>query len=164
MQEDDEIPSWKRADNITREFGFQVAQDIDTFNVLLPELVSTYASRLYIFGQGLADGSDNKQEVWQILYNQFKKTEPEKRQFVVLVGYLSSSAESAPEFYNSTLDSLVNDEYLGKWFPYFQGDAIIDERRGVERLHEALDTGHARVDTFRDLAWGRRHEAISDDD
>ncbi len=162
-QEDNETSSRVRADKITRELGIQVVQDSDTFEAFLPEIVSTYASRLYTFGQGLADGSNDKQETWQILYNQYKRTESEKRQFVVLVGYLSSCAESAPEFYNSTLDSLVNDEYLGIWFPFFQGVATIDQR-GVERLHEALDTGHVRVDTFRDLAWGRRHEAISDDD
>jgi hypothetical protein len=162
-QEDDETSSWRRADKITRELGSQVVQDSEAFNALLPELVSTYASRLYIFGQGLANGSDNKQLLWEILYDQLKKTDPEKRQIIVLVGYLSSSAESAPEFYNSTLDSLINDEYLGKWFPYFQADSIIDQR-GVERLHEALDTGHAGVDAFRDLAWGRRHESISDND
>lgn len=166
MQEDEggnEMPSWQRANKITRELGFQVAQDIDTFNALLPELFSTYASRLYIFGQGLADGSEDKQIHWQLLYDQFKKTDPEKRQIVVLVGYLSSLAENEPEFYNSILDSLVNDEFLGKWFPYFQGAAKIDQR-GVKRLNEALDTGHVMVDAFRDLAWGRRHEAISDDD
>lgn len=162
-QESDESLSWSQANKITRELGFHVAKDIDTFTAFLPELVSTYAPRLYIFGQGLADGSDNKQEIWGILYNQFKKTELESRQFVVLMGYLSSCAESVPEFYNLMLDSLVNDEFLGKWFPLFQGAATIDQR-GVERLHEALDAGSASVNTFRDLAWGRRHEAISDDD
>ncbi|OQY91154.1 MAG: hypothetical protein B6D38_00730 [Anaerolineae bacterium UTCFX1] len=163
LQEDDESSSRLRADKITRELGIQVAQDSGTFEAFLPEIVSTYASRLYIFGQGLADGSHDKQATWQILYNQYKMTEPEKRQFVVLIGYLSSCAESAPDFYNSTLDSLVKDEHLGMWFPFFQGAVTIDQR-GVERLHEALDTGHVKVDTFRDLAWGRRHEAISDDD
>jgi hypothetical protein len=162
-QEDDEPLSWSQAEKITRELGLQVAQDADTFNAFLPEIVSTYASRLYIFGQGLADGSDDKQKNWQILYNQFRKTDPEKRQFVVLVGYLSSCAEDTPEFYNSTLDSLVHDELLGKWFPVFQSDTLIDQR-GVERLIEALDTGSASIDTFRYLAWGRRHEAINDDD
>jgi hypothetical protein len=162
-QEDDEPLSWSQTDKITRELGRQVAKDIDTFNAFLPELVSTYASRLHIFGQGLADGSDNKQEIWKALYNQIKKTEPERRQFVVLVGYLSSCAESAPEFYNSTLDSLVHDEILGQWFPVFQGDMIIDQR-GVERLLEALETGNANVGTFRHLAWGGRHKTISDDD
>lgn len=162
-QDDDGRLSWEQVDKITRELGFQVAQERNTLYIILPEIVSTYASRLYTFGQGLADGSDDKQETWNILFNQFKKTEPEKQQFVVLVGYLSACAESVPEFYNSTLDSLVNDEFLGIWFPIFQGAATIDQR-GVERLHKALDAGHVRVDAFRDLAWGRRHESISDDD
>ena len=155
--EDEELPSWKRADKITRELGFLVAQDRDTFNTLLPELVSNYASRLYNFGQGLFDGSSNKEEFWKILYSQLERTEPEKRQYVVLLGYLSASVESFPEFYNSTLDSLVNDELLGKWFPVFQGDTIVD-KQSVERLHKALDSGKAAIETFRHLAYGRHHE------
>ena len=151
-----------RVGKTTREIGVQVAQDHATLSILLPELVSTYAHRLSIFGQGLADGYDNKQELWEILCAQLEKTHPEKRQIAVLLGFLSSCAESAPEFYASTLDSLVHNELLGKWLPIFQGAETIDQR-GVERLHESLDAGLAEVEFFRDLAWGRRHEDISDD-
>jgi hypothetical protein len=58
---------------------------------------------------------------------------------------------------------LVKDDLLGEFFPVFQSSLAID-RRGVERLHEAIDTGKAKINSFQYLAWGRAHEPISDDD
>jgi hypothetical protein len=153
----------KRVEDTARTIGAQVAQDIDTFNALLPELVSTYNTRLYSFGRGLADGCGDKEELWRILRTQFEKTPPEKRQINVFMGFLSSCVEGNPAFYNSTLDNLIRDDLLGEWFPIFQTTSIIDQR-GVERLHEALDTGKAKIHTFQYLAVGRVHESISDDD
>ena len=99
----------------------------------------------------------------RLLRTQLKKTPSEKRQINVFLGFLSSCAESDPVFYNSTLDNLLNDDLLGEWFPIFQTTSTIDQR-GVERLHEALDTGKAKIYSFRYLAVGRVHESISDDD
>ena len=45
----------------------------------------------------------------------------------------------------------------------FQTTSTIDQR-GVERLHEALDLGKAQIHTFQNLAWGRAHESINDDE
>jgi len=154
---------WKRVQETTRKIGSQVAQDTDTLNTLLPELVSTHNTRLHSFGKGLADGCSDKQELWQLLRTQLGKTPSEKRQIGVFMGFLSSCAETDPIFYNSTLDNLIRDDLLGEWFPLFQTTSTIDER-GVKRLHEALDTGKAKIHTFQYLAYGRVHESISDDD
>ncbi len=153
----------QHVEEITREIGTQVAQDIDTLNALLPELVSTNNTRLDSFGRGLADGCSDKPEIWHILYAQFQKTSPENRQISVFLGFLASCAESDPAFYHSTLDALINDDVLGEWFPFFQTTAAIDQR-GLERLNEALDAGKARIHTFQRLAGGRTHESIGDDD
>ncbi len=153
----------RRVEETTRKIGAQVAQDLDTLNTLLPELVSTYNSRLHDFGRGLANGSNNKQELWQILYAQLEKTPYDNRQINVLLGFLSSCADSDPEFYNSTLDNLVSDNLLGEWFPIFQTTSTID-KRGVERLHKALNIGKAKIYTYKHIAWGRTHESINDDD
>ncbi|RPI78946.1 MAG: hypothetical protein EHM45_04725 [Desulfobacteraceae bacterium] len=154
---------WTRVQEVTRKIGSQVAQDIYTLNALLPDLVSIYNTQIQNFGRGLADGCNNKQELWQILYAQLKKTPSEKRQIGVFLGFLSSCAESDPAFYNLTLDNLISDDLFGEWFPIFQTTSIIDQR-GVERLHKAIDTGKAKINTFKYLAYGRVHESISDDD
>lgn len=161
---DEDVSSgWRRVEETTRDIGAQVAQDIDTLNALLPELVSTNNTRLHSFGRGLADGCSDKQELWQILCTQLEKTPSEKRQIGIFLGFLSSCAESDPAFYNSILDNLIGNDLLCEWFPIFQTTSTTDQR-GVERLHEAIDTGKAKIHTFQCLAWGRVHESISDDD
>lgn len=149
-------------EEITREIGAQVAQDISTLNVLLPDLVNTNSTQLDSFGRGLADGCSNKQELWESLYAQFQKTPSENRQINVFLGFLASCAESDSAFYHSTLDALISDDVLGEWFPLFQMTSTLDQR-GLERLNKALNVGKARIYTFQRLAGGRAHESISDD-
>ena len=112
---------------------------------------------------GLGEGCRDKQELFKALYEAIKATSSEQRQISVLLGFLSSCAKADPSFYNSTLDKLIDDDLLGEWFPIIQTTSTIDER-GVERLHEALELGKAKIHTFQYLAWGRSHESISDDD
>jgi hypothetical protein len=153
----------RRVEETTRKIGAKVVQDTDTLNVLLPEIVSTLNTRLHSFGRGMADGCSDKQKLWQTLCAQFEKTPSEKRQINVFLGFLSSSAESDPVFYNSTLDNLISDDLLGEWLVILQTTSTID-KRGVKRLHKVLDTGKAKIHTFKYLAWGSVHESISDDD
>jgi hypothetical protein len=159
----DDASALLRTEIMTREIGAQVAQDIDTLNVLLPELISTDNMRVDSFGRGLADSCGDKKELWQMLGAQFQKTAPEKRSIRVLLGFLSSCAETDPAFYHLTLDALISDNLLGEWFPIFQTTSTIDQR-GLERLNKALDAGKAKIHTFQCLVWGRAHEPISDDE
>ena len=160
---EDAVSDRRRVEETTRKIGAQVAQDMATLNVLLPELVSTDNTRLFSFGRGLADGCSDKKGLWQTLRIQFKKTSSDKRRINVFMGFLSSCAESDSAFYNLTLDNLLRDDLFSEWFPIFQTISTID-RRGVERLHEALDIGKAKIYTFKHLSVGRTHESISDDD
>jgi hypothetical protein len=162
-ENEDASSCWERVEETTRKIGAQVAQDIDVLNALLPELVSADNNRLQSFGRGLADGCADKQGLWQTLCTQLEKIPSEKRQIDVFSGFLSSCAESDPAFYNSTLDNMISSDLLGEWFPIFQRTSTIDQR-GVERLHDALETGKTRIQTFKCLAWGRVHESIGDDD
>lgn len=160
---EDACAGYRRAEETTRRLGAEVANDAETLNVLLPELVSSSNVRLRDFGIGLAEGTSDKLALFKALHDALGKTPPEKRKFGAIRGFLSSCAESDPSFYNATLDDLVKDELLGEWFPDFQMTSTID-RRGVERLHEALDLGVAQIHSFQFLAYGRAHKSINDDD
>lgn len=161
--EEEPISGWRRTQETTRRVGAQVAQNIEVFSELLPELVSTQNTRLNNFGAGLADGGNDKQALWQMLRTQFEQTPTDKQQIAIFLGFLSACAKSDQAFYNAKLDELVNDEVLGKWFPIFQTTGAIDAR-GVERLHEALELGKAPVHFYQYIGYGRSHEPISDDD
>ena len=77
--------------------------------------------------------------------------------------HVSGIAETDIGLHNSILDSLIDDELLGEWFPNFQATIKIDQR-GVERLNQAFDAGYVKIDNYHNLAWGRVHESINDDD
>ncbi len=166
--EEDAAARYRRTEETTRKIGAEVAQDSGTFNTLLPELVSTYCSRLcsrlFNFGIGLAEGSNDKKALFQTLYAALEKIPIEIRRIDVFLGFLWSCAKSDPVFYNSILDGLVRDDLLGRWFPEIQICASTIDKRGVKRLHEALDLGIAEIQLFRYLAFGHAHESISDDD
>ena len=163
---DDDEPasaSYLSAEEATRAIGTEVATNSKTFQELLPDLVSTYNTRLHNFGQGLADGCTDKDQMFRDLRNALENTPHDKRQIGVILGFLSSIAESDPEFYDTKLDEAVGDGLLGEWFPILQRTSKIDQR-GVERLHESLDLGKAPIHTYQNIAWVRVHESISDDD
>ena len=162
---------YRRDEEPTRRIGYEVAQDAETLNALLPDIVSTDNARLFDFdfyfdfGIGLAEGTGDKKSLFQALYDALEKTSPEKREITVFLGFLSSCEKSAPSFYNSTLDDLVKDELMGKWFLDIQTFSIIDQR-GVKRLHEALDHGKVEIHSFQSRQSLARCvcESISDDD
>lgn len=152
-----------RVEETTRILGEQVAQDADIYSALLPELVSTDNPRLFIFGNGLANGCREKSEFWKSLYEQLEKTPPEKRHIGVILGFLTKCAEIDPTFYNLILDSSIRDNLLAGWFPILQTTSTIDQR-GIKRLHQALDLGVSQIGVFCYIAYGCAHEAINDDD
>lgn len=147
-------------EKITREIGIEIAQAPETLAELLPDLVSTDNLRLFYFGKGLAEGCNNKQNLWQILYTQLATTPSEKRQVITLEGFLSECRESEPAFYHTIMDGLVTDILLGSWFPEIQINSTVDQW-GLARLHRSLDAGLASINMYARLA---RHETISDDE
>ncbi len=162
-KEEDASSAWTRTEETTRLIGIEVANNMETLQALLPELVSQHSMRLYSFGKGLATGRTDKNVIWQLLRSGLYETVPEKRQISVLIGYLVACAEQDQDFYNRTLDSLLDDELLGEWFPIFQTASQVDEL-GVKRLHISLDLGRAQIDSYQNIGYGRAHELISDDD
>lgn len=154
---------WKRVQIATRQLGAEVAQDDDALEELLPELVSKRSVRLGVFGKGLADGSVDRRSTWRKLYKQLERTPPEQRQIAIMQGFLSSCAEHDPELHFQLLDSLVGDNLLGQWFPYFQLSSPVDTQ-GLQRLHLALDQGDADIYSFEQLAWEQPRSDVYDDD
>ena len=77
-EEENASDQWRRVHDTTRQIGAAVAQDEAVFRKLLPELVSNYNDRLGVFGEGLAEGCEDRKSMWQTLYEQIEKTPPKK--------------------------------------------------------------------------------------
>lgn len=156
---------WKQIQDSTRQIGAAVGRDEVVFKRLLPELVSFHHHRLFVFGEGLAYGSEDRSLVWEAIYKQIENTLPEKRQITFILGFLSFCAENDTGLYDVILDSLINDELLGRWFPYFQLTSKIN-KQSIDRLHKSLDDGNADIYSYLRLngAWANRDESVNDDD
>ena len=151
----------RRTVNTTRKIGVEVAQDTKALDILLPEIVSTDNTRLFHFGMGLAEGSRDREALFQTLHAALGKIPPEKRRIGVFNGFLAYCAKSDPMLHDSIFDKLIRDDLLGEWFPVIQEGTSSMDQKGVQRLHEALDFGKAQIFLFQNLGV---HDSISDDD
>lgn len=162
-EEEDASKGFRRAEEKTREVGSMLAQDEATLDKLLPELVSTHNSRIYNFGQGLANGCFDKRALWQKLHKQVVDTPKDKRHINLLCGFLSVYAKDEPDTYDEILDEILYDDVLGRWLPIFQTTGQINQK-ALNRLHDSLKRNKVDVGKYSHIAWGRAHESIEDDD
>lgn len=154
----------KRTEDTTQKIGMQVAQDFNTFDILLPEFFSNEATRLHSFGKGLAEGADDRKQLWEKLYAQFSILPSESIMRIdVLLGFLSFCAEKKINFYNQILDNAVTDPHLCLWLPILETSSTINQY-ALLRLHKSLDNNKIEINYFKYIAYGRAHESISDDD
>ena len=128
---------WKRVGESAHILGTRVAQDDDVLKQLLPDLMSTFNSRIRTFGAGVAEGCADRRALWQAMRTAFESVPSDKRQTCVMEGFLSECAKVEPELYDSILDELVEDELLGKYFPIFQMTSTIGQK-GIERLNRGI--------------------------
>lgn len=165
--QEDHTTRIKIVEEMTLNIACQVAQTPDVLAALLPELVYTHIGssrdRLHTFGKGLANGTYDREKLFQMLRSEFIRIAPEPRTLCVFTGILAACAESNPVLCNKLLDNLVEDEVLGEWFPQLQESCKIDQT-GVARLHRSLDIGKAPATAFKYLGWGHAYDSLSDDD
>jgi hypothetical protein len=153
-----------RAEEIACDLGIQLGVNEDLFQKLLSDLVIParrgMPSHFHAFGRGLAQ-SANKQEIWAALKEQIAQTDVDKRNPDALRGMVFAMRQSDPAQAETWLDEVLKDPVLERWLPIFQYPI---DQRGLERLHEALDKNITDLWFYQQIAYGRAHEAISDDD
>lgn len=147
----------------TRSLGRDVGRNNSVFKEMLPELLSNHAARLFVFGQGLAEGGTNPEEMWKDFREQLTSLEENTRSYQVLGGFLKRISEIERSLSEKLLYEAVTDDNLAVIYPWLETSKEID-RKGVERLKKSLEYGTAPICQFRSLAYGRAHETVCDDD
>jgi hypothetical protein len=148
--DDDGAHSLDRANNAALTLGQDSAHDPAAFQTLLPELVSEQGL-LWNFGHGLATAAYNPGQMWNALVAQFAAAPERSRYSHVLCGFLEGlNARDAAQT-SAFLDRAVTQEELAAWFPELQRAIPID-KRGVERLREALTLNKVPMYRYRYLA------------
>jgi hypothetical protein len=154
-----------RANAMVQILGKEVAVDEGAFTKLLSELLVWTEGNQHLgtFGQGLAAGSVDPGATWERLRLQLASTPEEKRNILVLRGFVQGMEARNPELANHLLDIAVEDDVLGPFYPMLETAVKID-KRGVGRLARAVDLGRTRPSHYQFLASGRAADTISSPD
>ncbi|MCB8818765.1 hypothetical protein [Desulfosporosinus shakirovi] len=162
-QDVEEIDEYTIVEETTRSLGCEAAKNSDIFIKLLPDILSNEGHRLFAFGQGLAEGSDQPREMWQDFKEQLKKIEESKRNYLVLRGFLSSISKINSIISEEFLDAAVTDLVLAKVYPWLQS-AVEINIQGIKRLKSAIKLRTASISQYANLSYLRTHESILDSD
>ena len=144
------------------EIGKKLALDEKTFLSLLPKMVISDNYMLGTLIQGVATAYPAKKYLWELIYNQYKHTPKEKWQLGVIQAILLHWSQVDSNFFNELMDQLIDDEIFAAHYPGLQ--MLCLDKIGITRLHKAIDLNIAPLWQYRNLAYGRRHEVLNDDD
>jgi hypothetical protein len=161
-QEDgDSIEGHFEVNVLTTSLAREVASNEEIFNQLLPELLTSEGTRLFSFGEGLAEGCSNLEKMWKSIYEQLAIVDKNDRNYQLLRGFLKGTSRVNRNLYDRFLDQSVTDKELAEIYPLLQTSADINDQ-DVERLKRSLELNSAPIRQYSHLAYGRAHETIDD--
>ena len=150
-------------EQITQSLGREVGTNYEVFKELLPDILSKDGARIFTFGQGLANGGVNPEQIWQDFCQQLTLIEEDLRIYQVMRGFLNGISRKDTNLSEELLNKAVTDKVLAVVFPLLQTSVEIMPE-AVERLKKSLEYGEAPIRQYQCLAYGRAHETINDDD
>ncbi|OIK07155.1 hypothetical protein [Bacillus sp. MUM 13] len=160
--QDEDVDEFTKVEQYTRFLGREVAADEQIFRKLLPDLLSTDSPRITYFGEGLAEGCENLEQLWQDMLSQLSLIDEKSRNYQILRGVLRAASQMDGDLAEQFLDLAVTNELLAHIYPWLQTSFKISEK-GVERLKHSLKYGVAPILQYGNIAYGRTHEKINDD-
>jgi hypothetical protein len=163
-QEDDDTKDYYlEVEDITRSIGKEVSLHEELYMEILPELLSSKGARLFEFGEGLAEGCSIPQTLWVNTLAQVNLIDENIRNFQLIGGILRGFSKRDRNFAERLLDEAVSDELLGPIYPWLQTRISINSK-GVARLKESLRKDISPIEQYGNLAYGKVHETINDEE
>jgi len=150
-------------EEITRSLGKDVSNDKEIINQLIVDILSKDGPRLKSFGQGMADGTEEPEKMWQYFCTQLTYLEKSKRKYQMICGFLNRISELDENISEKFLNDAVADKIFDSVYPLLQ-ECVKITKVGADRLKRSVEIGEAPMDLYSGLAYGSRHESISDDD
>jgi hypothetical protein len=156
------LTGYERADNLARDLGELAASEANAFAAVLPLVVQNEQGRQWMFGRGLADGTDSIDSCWAALVLAFESTPEEQRNIQVLRGFQQGVFKREPETFARILDDAMGHPSLKKWVPVLQLSAPLDGS-GCARLLRSMDNPSVPAWVFQYLGYGRTTQDLPDD-
>lgn len=148
----------KRTEAVAHQLGKEVAENLQVFEELLPELL-TSSGNTPAFGRGLAKKTKKPEVMWHSLITQLRQTAESLRREGVLCGFIFALKHRNPALCAKLLDEAVEDERTSKVFPILQTAAGLD-KAGVDRLRRSIALAKAPISTFEILSIGRATDSV----
>lgn len=118
---------------------------------------------IWVFGRGLARGSQDKENTFEFLVSSAERASLARINPTLLAGFIREVHESNPLLARKLLESSLQKPRLKEHFVYLLCAAPL-EPWAVMKLIDLAKDGDIEAWTFARIGLGRTHEAISDDD
>lgn len=155
---------YRNGQEYARELGIKLANS-DDYELLLfiKTLVSFQgtSSNLFEFGIGFAEGYNDNRELLNVTVDALSIFEKNERNNDFLSGQLNYLSKNFIDLTNEFLDSFFENQQLCYLFVLLQLSYEID-CSGVSRIIKSLNENISPLWMYRNLAFGRSHEPISD--
>jgi hypothetical protein len=158
---EDVSTGYEHAERVARELGVLVAADAEAFDILLPLIVCNDQGRQWMFGSGLAAGTDSIDGCWTALIAAFEAAPEEQRNVQILRGFMSGVFEKDKVLFDRLLDAAMHRASLAKWVPVLQLSAPLDDS-GCARLLASMDNPNVPAWVFQYLSLGRATQKLGD--
>lgn len=156
---------YKKGQEYSKELGLKLAStDNELFKRLLTELLSYSgtSTNLFEFGEGCAQGTKNNRELLSTTITALEQLPEKERNLDFLRGQIKYLSKHNIKLTNDFLDSLIVNPTLKQHFVWVQLSYTIDPE-AIVRIIRALRENISPIWIYKNLAYGRRHESIPDD-
>ncbi len=118
---------------------------------------------LWVFGRGLARGSQDRESTFEFLVNSAERASFTRINPVLLAGFIQEVQTTDPLLARKLQEASLDHSKLREHFVYLLCAAPL-EPWGVKKLIELAGDGELEAWTFTRISLGRVHEVVSDDD
>jgi hypothetical protein len=153
--EDEE--KWEKAHERARERARELGRQTATVREVISELdVSLFGGQGYVlrfFGEGLAEATEDKFQLWASLIDIWARRPQTQNDFGVLVGVIGIISRDNPADADRLLEEAMEQPELRPILFRLQEHACLDSH-GIERLLRLIDCEDVDVWTFSSVGWG----------
>ena len=147
------------------ELGFKIARsDAEYLTSILSVLLSYNGniSNLFDFGMGCARGLKDVETLLSSIMLTLEQLAEKERNIDFLRGLINFLSKNSKERTDKFLDCLIDHPILKHYFPLIQFSYSIDSL-ATERIIRSIKNKTSPILMYKNLAYGKRHEPISDE-
>lgn len=161
----DDAAKWEkariRAQERAQELGKQVASVRDVLSELDTSIFSGHGNLLMFFGQGLAEATEDKIELWHVLTEAYSRAPKTQWNVGVLVGVIKVINDADPAAADRILEECLNRPELRPILLRLQEEVSL-EPHGINRLRRLIDCEDVPVWQLSGIGWSEPWDEVSE--